>query len=195
MKIGIFGGSFNPPHNMHENIALELLDKNYLDKVIFVPTGTKYEYKNNLIPNEERYEMLKILTENNPNLSVSSFEFQEKVVYTYETLAHFKKEYPKDEIYFICGTDNLSYLDKWKNGLDILTKYPIIDVKRETDNLESILTKYQKFKPKITVANIPPQTISSTEIRELIKKGNLKLLKEHLNKKVIDYILREKLYQ
>jgi len=195
MKIGIFGGSFNPPHNMHENIALELLNKNYLDKVIFVPTGTKYEYKNNLIQNEERYEMLKIITESNEKLSVSSFEFQDQVVYTYETLAHFKKEYPEDEIFFICGTDNLSYLDKWKNGLDILTKYPIIVIKRETDDLESILTKYQELKPKIIIANIPPQTISSTEIRELIKNGKTSLLKEHVNPKVIDYILRKKLYQ
>ena len=46
MKIGIFGGSFNPPHNMHKNIALELIEHGYLDKVIYVPTGDSYE-KNN----------------------------------------------------------------------------------------------------------------------------------------------------
>lgn len=194
MRIGIFGGSFNPPHNMHENIALELLNKSYLDKVIFVPTGTKYEYKNNLISNEDRYEMLKILTEKNPNLLVSSFEFRERVVYTYETLAHFKEEYPQDEIYFVCGTDNLSYLDKWKNGLSILTNYPIIVVKRETDDLEPILLKYQHLNPNITVANINPKSISSTEIRELIKKDDPALLKEHLDQNVIDYIFRKRLY-
>ena len=45
MKIGIFGGSFNPPHNMHKNIALDLIKNKYLDKVIYVPTGNKYNKK------------------------------------------------------------------------------------------------------------------------------------------------------
>ena len=61
MKIGIFGGSFNPPHIMHKKIAEQLIKEKYLDKVIFVPTGMKYEYKNNLISNEDRYHMLKLL--------------------------------------------------------------------------------------------------------------------------------------
>ena len=47
MKIGIFGGSFNPPHKMHKKIAKVLIKKGYVDKVIFVPTGMKYEYKTN----------------------------------------------------------------------------------------------------------------------------------------------------
>ena len=49
MKIGIFGGSFNPPHKMHLNIVEELLNEKVLDKVIIVPTGLHYSYKNNLV--------------------------------------------------------------------------------------------------------------------------------------------------
>ena len=45
MKIGIFGGSFNPPHNMHKNISIELLEKGYLDKIFYVPTGDSYNKK------------------------------------------------------------------------------------------------------------------------------------------------------
>ena len=52
MKIGIFGGSFNPPHKMHLNIVEELLNEKILDKVIIVPTGLHYSYKNNLASNE-----------------------------------------------------------------------------------------------------------------------------------------------
>ncbi len=65
MKIGIFGGSFNPPHNMHQKIALTLIKKGYVDKIIFVPTGAKYSYKNNLLEPKIRYEMLKLLCQNN----------------------------------------------------------------------------------------------------------------------------------
>ena len=56
MKIGIFGGSFNPPHNMHKNIALDLLKNKYLDKVIYVPTGNKYN-KKGLANQNDRYNM------------------------------------------------------------------------------------------------------------------------------------------
>ena len=45
MRIGIFGGSFNPPHKKHKNIAIELIQKNYIDKIIYVPTGNKYNKK------------------------------------------------------------------------------------------------------------------------------------------------------
>ena len=78
MKIGIFGGSFNPPHKMHLNIIEELLNTNILDKIIIVPTGLHYSYKNNLISNEHRYNMLKIMTKHNNKIEVSDFEFKDE---------------------------------------------------------------------------------------------------------------------
>ena len=80
MKIGIFGGSFNPPHNMHTDIANYLINQHYVDKVIFVPTGSKYAYKNNLIEEEHRLNMLNILSRKNKNLMVSDFELKSEVV-------------------------------------------------------------------------------------------------------------------
>ena len=65
MKIGIFGGSFNPPHKMHVNMAQQLINKHYVDKIIYVPTGSKYKYKNNLISDEYRYKMLDIICKKN----------------------------------------------------------------------------------------------------------------------------------
>ena len=123
MRIGIFGGSFNPPHNMHEEIAQTLLDQNVVDTIIFVPTGMKYEYKNNLIENDYRLDMLRIIETHNPNFQVSDYECKDEPVYTYQTLDYFQELYPNDEIYFICGTDNLSYIDKWKRGDYLLENY------------------------------------------------------------------------
>ena len=86
MKLGIFGGSFNPPHKMHLNIGIELVNKQYVDNIIYVPTGSKYKYKNNLLPDKNRLEMLEILTNKYKNLSVDDYELKDEVVYTCETL-------------------------------------------------------------------------------------------------------------
>lgn len=195
MKIGIFGGSFNPPHKMHKNIAKELIKQDYVDKVIFVPTGTKYEYKNNLESNATRYMMLTLMIENEKDLSLSKYELQDRPVYTYETLDHFKRKYPEDDIYFICGTDNLSYIDQWKIGDYILKNYKILVIKRTTDELEPLLEKYKNYQKNIIVTSIKEETLSSTYIREEIKKKKQGNIKKYLDKKVYQYIKENHLYE
>lgn len=193
MKIGIFGGSFNPPHKMHKNIALTLIKKHYVDKVIFVPTGSKYKYKNNLLSDKVRFEMLKLMCEDNKNLEVSDYELKEEVVYTYETLDYFKNKYKDDDIYFICGTDNLSYIDKWKRGEDILSNNKLLIVKRSTDNINDLLEKYRDYKDNIIVTDIKENEISSTKIREMIY--NNKRVENYLDKRVDLYIRESNLYK
>lgn len=194
MKIGIFGGSFNPPHKMHKKIANDLISLGYLDKVIFVPTGTKYEYKNNLIDNKHRLKMLEAMCQKNKNLFVSNYELQDIPIYTYETLDHFKKKYSKDEIYFICGTDNLSYIDKWKRGDYILKNYSLLVIERNTNKTNPILEKLSKYRSHITITKIKEDSISSTTIREKIKDGNLDEINQYLDKEVLNYIKEKNLY-
>lgn len=195
MKIGVFGGSFNPPHKMHKNIAKTLIKKGYVDKVIFVPTGTKYEYKTNLIPNEKRVGMLSLMIEKEKNMLISKYELQEKAVYTYETLKHFKKSYKNADIYFICGTDNLSYIDKWKNGKEILKNYKILVIKRKTDKIEPLLEKYKQYKENIIVTPIKEKTISSTKIRNYLNKKNNLVARLYIDKNVYNYIKKNHLYE
>lgn len=194
MKIGIFGGSYNPPHKMHLDIALDLVNKGYVDKIIFVPTGSKYKYKTNLLSDEQRLEMLMLTIKNDARLTISDYELKDEVVYTCETLAHFREVYPDDEIYFICGADNLSYMDKWKNGLEILENYKVLVIDRKTNNLKSILKQFSKYRKNIVVASIKARDVSSTEIRELIANGDYKSLEKYLDKDVIEYIKKNKLY-
>lgn len=195
MKIGIFGGSFNPPHNMHKKIAKTLIKKGYVDKVIFVPTGTKYEYKTNLISNEKRVDMLSLMIEKEQNMLISKYELQEKAIYTYETLKHFKTRYKNDDIYFICGTDNLSYIDKWKNGKEILENYKILVIKRKTDKLEPLLEKYKQYKKNIIVTTIKEKTISSTKIRTYLNENNSLKARLYIDKKIYNYIKKNHLYE
>lgn len=193
MKVGIFGGSFNPPHNMHLNIALELINKQYVDELNFVPTGSKYKYKNNLIPDKNRFEMLEILTNKYEKMNVSDFELKEEVVYTYQTLRHFKEQNENDEIYFICGTDNLSYMDKWMNGEEILRNYKILVIKRQGEDINELLEKFREYKENIIVADIDQTNLSSTEIREKIRKKENVL--DVLDKDVYEYIRKNNLYE
>ena len=193
MKIGIFGGSFTIRISIHKNIALTLIKKHYVDKVIFVPTGSKYKYKNNLLSDKVRFEMLKLMCEDNKNLEVSDYELKEEVVYTYETLDYFKNKYKDDDIYFICGTDNLSYIDKWKRGEDILSNNKLLVIKRDTFDINTLLDKYKDYKDNIIVTDIKENEISSTKIREMIY--NNKRVENYLDKQVDLYIRENNLYR
>lgn len=195
MKIGIFGGSFNPPHKMHKEIAKELIKKGYVDKIIFVPTGSKYEYKNNLESNEVRYTMLSLMCCKEKDITISKYELQDKPIYTYQSLDHFQRRHQDDEVYFICGTDNLSYMDQWKRGKYILENYKILVIKRETDDIEPLLEKYKKYRKNIVVTDVKEQKLSSTYIREEIKKGNYRNIKKYVDRKVYRYIRKNHLYQ
>lgn len=193
MRLGIFGGSFNPPHNIHLKIAEYLINQNYVDKVIYVPTGSKYQYKNNLLAPKHRLNMLKLLINNNHNLSISTYEFQSRPVYTYETLTHFKNKYPNDTIYFICGMDNLDYLDKWYKGLEILKKFKLMVIKRNHQMYSNLFEKYHEYLNNITLVEFPEDSISSTMIRNNIlnNKDNTKYLKPS----IIEYITKNNLYK
>lgn len=184
MRIGVFGGSFNPPHLMHLNIAKDLLRLNYLDKVIFVPTGNKYS-KDDLIDIKYRIEMLKIMTISYDDMIVSDYENQDRVVYTYETLDYFKKKYLGSEIYFILGADNLKQISNWKNSEYILSNYKLLVINRGDDKIE--------VKDNVVVTDILNNDISSTFIRNNIDNDDI--IKKYLDKNVLEYIRKEKLYE
>ena len=193
MRIGILGGSFNPPHKMHFNMGLDLLEKNYVDKIIYVPTGSKYKYKNNLVQDEHRFKMLELMIKNDDRFEVSEFELKDYVVYTCDTLKYFQENYPNDEIYFVCGADNLSYVDEWKNGIYLLSNYKFLVIKRYTDDIEEILKRFSKYKDNIVVTDDNPNSLSSTEIRNKIKTGEGVL--DYLDDDVYNYLYENKLYE
>lgn len=192
MKIGIFGGSFNPPHRMHKQIALYLVQAGYLDSVIFVPTGDRYT-KNGLANSKHRYLMVKLMIEGYPELRVSDYELKNTLTYTYQTLDYFKKSYPNDEIYFICGSDNLKEFTTWKNYSYILDTYPILVILRKEDDVTKI--KESLGKGNIILINQIHDDISSTDIRSSFQKKKEKNVNLALDWKVENYIQSHHLYR
>ena len=190
MNIGIFGGCFNPPHKMHKNIALNLIEKGYLDKIIYVPTGDNYS-KLDLIDFKHRLKMLELITDNK-KLLVSDIGNNPMYEYTYQTLDYFKKIYKDDQIYFICGPDNLNEFDTWKNYKYILDNYKLLVIKRNNDNLNLLLNKYKENKNSIIFTDIDSVLLSSTLIRKKLNKR--KEVLKYIDNNVYQYIKENNLY-
>ena len=111
MKIGVFGGSFNPCHLVHKKIVLELLDRNIFDRIIIIPTGDYYN-KSNLLKGEYRIEMLEVMFKGNDRVIISDYEFKNNLISTYRSLDYIQNMYKGDKIYFILGSDNILNFDK-----------------------------------------------------------------------------------
>ena len=192
MKIGIFGGCFNPPHKMHKKIAQDLISEGCLDKVIFIPTGNNYN-KKELIDIDYRVDMLNLIIDKD-TMQVSDISKDVNCQYTFEVLHYFRAKYPKAEIYFICGTDNLKEFSSWKNYEYILSNYKLLVIARNGDNVNKLMQEYAKYVDNICVANIEQNLVSSTLIRKAIKENNNEYVKTYVDTKVIEYINGRGLY-
>lgn len=194
MKIGIFGGCFNPPHIKHTKIAFDLIYHNYLDKVIYVPTGDNY-VKRDLINLKDRIHMLELIFKDNKNIEISDISKDNDYQYTYQVLDYFNRIYPNDEIYFICGTDNLKQFINWKKYNYILEKYKLIVLKRDSDDINDIICNfYIEYINKFVIINNKENGISSSIIREYIKDNKYNLCRDYVDELVLDYIKEKKLY-
>ena len=193
--IGVFCGSFNPPLFSHLSLAEQLIN-NGVDKIIFVPVSSKY-HKEGLVSDQHRFNMLKLVCDNNANFEVSDIEINsDKWMRTVDTLKKLHSIYPGDEIRLIIGTDNLKELNWWYEIENLLQNFKVIVLARDEDNIEEIIKNdkvISKYTDSFITSNVSIRTnLSSTYVRDLIK--NKKLIKYLLPDEVIDYIYENELY-
>lgn len=202
MKIGILGGSFDPIHNGHINMAVCAYKEFNLDKVIFMPAAhSPNKDENSMTSFEDRYEMCRLALEEYDYLEVSDFEnaFSGRS-YTYRTLTKYKELHPKDDLYFIMGGDSLDYFDKWCHPEIIASKCTILVVVREAFEKKQMEEKIKAigrlFPCDIRLCECPKYDAASSEIRSIIKKQNLDSseLDALLNANVRKYISDKNLY-
>ena len=186
MKIGVYVGSFNPPHKGHIRIVNHLIN-NYLDKVIIIPTGN-YWNKLNLVNINDRINLLKFYE--NENIIIDNKNNNLK--YTYQILNSLKKNYKADELYLIIGADNIIDFDKWMNYKDILT-YNIIILNRNNIDILGYLEKLNKKDKYVIVNDLPNIDISSTMIRNKLNKKDYDLFM-YMDDCVLNYIKEKGLY-
>ena len=187
MRIGVFVGSFNPVHKGHIKIANYILDNNYVDKLLMIPTGNYWD-KNNLIDLKYRIDMLKYYETD----KLIVFDKYNNLPYTYQLMRKLKKIFKDDELSLIIGGDNIILFDKWKNYKELL-KYGLIIYKREDIDYMSYLNKLGKKDNVFVIDKVNTIDISSTEIRNNI--NNIDYLNKVVDKEVIEYIKNNKLYE
>ena len=197
-SIVIYGGSFNPPHNVHFSIAEQVL-KQYqeVEKVIFIPVNNKYQ-KSGIIENEHRYAMLKRVIDKKQKFELSDWDMHgEKSVLTINVLEQIEKEYKNKEFWVLVGSDNLKKIHMWYRAEDLLKKYKILVMEREGDSVEEIINAnelFRKNKQNIKILNQDMKSnLSATYIREQIKEG--KNINKFVPKEVAEYIEKNKLYK
>ena len=196
-KIVIFGGSFNPPLNSHFLLAEQMIDEyKDVEKIIFVPVNSKY-HKRDLLPNQYRFEMLKMVCDKNSHFFVSDIELkQARPLYTIETLRMFQKEYPMYKICFMIGTDNLKELSTWKEAESLVNEYRIFVLERDQDHMEGIIKQdpfLEQYKNSFTKVEQPIRlNLSSSLVRDLVRRG--KSIKYLLPNEVEQYIRENKLF-
>jgi nicotinate-nucleotide adenylyltransferase len=131
MRIALFGGTFNPIHQGHLLMAEAAREHFKLDRVVFIPTGEPPHKDRPHTSAAQRLAMVRLALRGNPAFSVSDWEVRQKgVVYTYQTLAHFRKRWSRYSLFFLLGTDSLKRISSWQQGAALLRQYPFLAVER-----------------------------------------------------------------
>lgn len=197
-QIVVFGGCFNPPLNSHFSSAEQLIGEySEIKKIIFVPVNSKYQ-KIDLIDNEHRYQMLKLVCDKNEHFEVSRIEMDyARQLYTIETLTKLQKQYEEYEICFTMGSDNLKELETWHQAEELVGKFKVYVLERDEDDIEEIIESSELLKNNrqafIKVTNKIKSNLSSSFARKKIRSG--KSIKYIAPDEVVSYIEKNKLYQ
>jgi len=184
-RIGILGGTFDPPHLGHLIIAEEVRISLELEEVWFIPTYTPPHKDSTKTAASQRIEMTKLAIQTNPYFKMNTIEIERSgKSYTIDTMKELIKDYPDCEFYFIIGADMVEYLPHW-NEIDELVKLiQFVGVKRPGYELE---TPYNILK-----VDIPLIDISSTILRSWLGKN--RSVKYIIPDVVYSYIKGENLY-
>ncbi len=192
MKLGIFGGTYNPIHLGHLISAQCIQEQFGLDCVEFIPS--KYPVHKVIdvpVSAEARYEMVSMAVEGNPYFKASRIEIdREEPSYTIITLQQLQEIHHDAELFLIVGADAFNDFRTWKQYRDIIEMSNLICIPRPGI---TTIAKEPSVGEKFLIANNPMIQISSSDIRERIKRGlSIRYL---VPRKVEEFINKWKLYQ
>lgn len=186
MRIGIMGGTFNPVHLGHLNMAEQVRKKLDLDEIWFIPNNIPPHKKmDGFVSTKDRLAMLSLATRSNLHFRIMLLEIlRGGVSYTVDTLRYLKKRAPRNQYYLIMGSDEVESFPEWKDPEIIARLATLVGVKRPNYQVES---KY----PMIWV-EAPSLEISSSYIRQNIAMGQS--IRYLVPEKVWQYIQERGLY-
>ena len=220
MRIGLFGGTYNPIHFGHLRVATEVREAFELDRIVLIPAAQPpHKRPGNVAPSKDRLKMVRLAVENDPALEISDVELRRSgPSYTIDTVGHYQQKLAPDaRIFLILGLDAVLEIDTWKSYRRLLASVPLIVISRPDPADRTAadgwrrLERYLKteisedFKHSesekafvatglapIYIQDVSALDISSTRIRHLLRSG--RSIRYLLPWSVADYIKAKGLY-
>lgn len=196
----LFGGTFNPPHRGHIEIAKQVSKKLGIEKIVLLPLGNPpHKVGSDVLDASHRVDMLKLAIKSEKNFKISLIEVNRKgYTYTIDTLREIQKKYgDTKKIYYLIGSDILEELTTWKDFREVFLICRFVVVARNGHARELLAREVERlalvYKFDATIVDVDCINISSTDIRERIKKGYS--LDKMISMEVLQYIINNNLYR
>ena len=192
MKIGVYSGSFNPVHVGHIALVDYIIAQGIVDEIWLIRSPQNpLKSSATLLSDNHREAMLELAIVGHEGLKINTIEDHlPKPNYSVNTLRALQKQHPDDEFHLIIGADNWEIFDRWREWTEIVSKFHLIIYPRPGYPYPEVdAVRY----PNVQVVDAPQFDISSTEIRERYKKGEL--ISHLLTPDVLTYINQNKLHK
>lgn len=192
MNIGIFGGTFNPPHNGHLIIGEHVRERMRLDRILFIPSAiSPHKQREETVSSRDRLEMVRLAIQGNERFAFSDVEIvRGGVSYTVDTLQELCRTHPRDHFHLLIGLDNLPEFHSWKDPQRILELADVVVMSRPDFTPHSVDPAIVR---EVTTCTVPEIGISSREIRRRVKEG--KSIRYLVPPDVEGYIRKRGLYR
>lgn len=192
MKIGILGSACDPPHKAHIKIGEYAKKFLGLDRIILIPTNISPHKNVSAVAGKLRLAMARLAIKKLKGWSVSDMELKRRgISYTKDTIRKLKKLYPRDELFWIVGSDAIVAMEqKWKGGYKVLDMCKFIVFIRPGYPLNTVSQKI--LKKVIVFKKILKRDLSSTMLRHMLK--NKKSVKQYLVPEVLKFVKQYNLY-
>ena len=207
MKLGLFGGTFDPIHNGHLSMAVAFADELALDQVVFIPAGDPYHKSvATRTPAAKRLAMVEAAISGAVRFAASDIDMvREGATYTVDTLQILRQYYPNAEIWWLMGMDSLLSMHTWHRYQDILKLANVAVAARNDEKIQQVAPEMRALvaqglsqatsasKGQLRLLQWQPEDISSTQIRNAVKSGLA--IDGWVPKPVRDYISTHGLYR
>lgn len=199
MKIGVFGGAFDPPHNAHLALAQTALRELAMDALHVIPTGQAWHKARPLSPAEHRLAMTRLAFQDVPGVVVDDREIKRLgPTFTIDTLRALQAENPDAQLYLLMGGDQFAAFMQWHQWREI-TKIAIICIaaRARFDWAEGQFDTPKQPEMRLLTLQMPPMAVSATQIRQLLASGlgENQAMTDLLPHPVASYISQHQLYK
>lgn len=194
MRIGIYGGSFNPPHIAHLIVAEQVRSQFGLDKVLWIPNYIPPHKSTEAFASpEDRLEMTRLATQSHAAFEISSIELDRKgTSFMIDTIHSLKEKAPEDAFYLIIGGDSLADFMTWHQPESIVAQVPLL-VYRRPGNNQGVTSAEKTYPDRVHFVDAPGMEISSKVIRGMLYSN--KSIRYLVPDSVLTYIQQNQLYR